>query len=156
MKIRLLTVGKPKERDVAALHDRYAKRIERLGIKYEAAAVAELKTGGRYSNRHVLERESGLLTEYLTGKEGSRIIALDRHGELFSSVELARRLEDWATPHATFVIGGPLGLHDDFLAGADCRWSLSPLTFPHELTRLLLAEQIYRAASILRGLPYHK
>ena len=54
------------------------------------------------------------------------------------------------------MIGGPLGLHADFLAAADCRWSLSPLTFPHELARLLLAEQIYRAASILRRLPYHK
>jgi 23S rRNA (pseudouridine1915-N3)-methyltransferase len=156
LKIRLLTVGKPKERDAAALHDRYAKRIEQLGIKYETASVAEVKTGGRFSDRHVLEREARLLFEHLAGKGKSSIIALDRKGELFGSVELARRLESWAAPQATFVIGGPLGLHDDFLVAADCRWSLSPLTFPHELARLLLAEQVYRAASILRGLPYHK
>jgi len=156
LKIRLLTVGKPKERDIVALHDGYAKRIEQLGIKYESASVPEVKAGGRYSDRHVMERESRLLTEYLAGRERSSSIALDRKGELFDSVELARRLESWATPHATFVIGGPLGLHADFLAAADFRWSLSPLTFPHELARLLLAEQLYRAASILRRLPYHK
>jgi 23S rRNA (pseudouridine1915-N3)-methyltransferase len=156
LKIRLLTVGKPKEREMAALHDGYARRIGQLGIKYESASVLEVKAGDRYSDRHVMERESRLLTEYLAGKEKSSIIALDRQGELFGSVALAGRLESWATPHATFVIGGPLGLHAAFLSAADCRWSLSPLTFPHELARLLLAEQLYRAASILRGLPYHK
>ena len=97
MKIRLLSVGKPKEREIVALHDRYAKRIEQLGIKYESASVAEVKAGGRYSDRHVMERESSLLTEYLAGKEKSSTIVLDRKGELFSSVELARRLESWAT-----------------------------------------------------------
>lgn len=156
MKIRLLTVGKPREREIADLHDRYARRIERLGIEYRTASVAEVKAGGRFSDLHVMEREARLLFEYLEGQEKGIVIALDRGGETFGSMELARRLPVWANPRATFVIGGPLGLHDDFLTAAHFRWSLSPLTFPHELIRLLLAEQIYRAASIMRGLPYHK
>jgi 23S rRNA (pseudouridine1915-N3)-methyltransferase len=156
LKIRLLTVGKPKGREISALHDHYAARIEQLGIRYEAASIGEVKTGGRFSDRHVMEREARLLHDFLESKEKSNVIALDRKGELFGSEELARRLGRWATPRATFVIGGPIGLHDDFLAAADYRWSLSPLTFPHELMRLLLAEQLYRAISIMRGTPYHK
>ena len=66
------------------------------------------------------------------------------------------RLERWATPRLTLVVGGPLGLHRKLLERADGRWSLSPLTFPHELVRGLVAEQLYRALTILRRVPYHK
>jgi 23S rRNA (pseudouridine1915-N3)-methyltransferase len=154
LKLRILSVGKPREREITALHDMYARRIETLGIGYETAWVAEVKQGGRYSDEHVREREARSLTEQLPPK--GTVIALDRRGRQIDSVALAQRLESWASPLATLVIGGPLGLHDRFLKDADWRWSLSPLTFPHELARVLVAEQLYRAATILRGLPYHK
>jgi 23S rRNA (pseudouridine1915-N3)-methyltransferase len=155
LKLRILSVGKPREREVAALHDRYARRIENLGIDYEAVWVPDVKQGGRYSDEHVMEREARMLSEHLPLRRGN-VVALDRGGLLLDSVALSRRLESWASPLATIVIGGPLGLHERLLKEADCRWSLSPLTFPHELTRVLVAEQLYRAATILRGLPYHK
>lgn len=154
MKLHILSVGKPKEREVTALHDMYARRIETLGIGYETAWVPEVKQGGRYSDEHVKEREARSLTAQLPAK--GKVIALDRRGRMLDSEELSRRLESWASPLATLVIGGPLGLHGPFIEEADDRWSLSPLTFPHELMRILVAEQLYRAATILRGLPYHK
>ena len=67
---------------------------------------------------------------------------------MLDSRELSRLLERWATPRATFVIGGPLGLEREFSAEAGARWSLSALTFPHELARVLVAEQLYRALTI--------
>jgi 23S rRNA (pseudouridine1915-N3)-methyltransferase len=84
------------------------------------------------------------------------VVALDRSGALLDSEELARMLERWANPAATFLVGGPLGLHRTVFEGSDRVWSLSPLTFPHEIARALVAEQLYRAVTILRGVPYHK
>src|SRR4029079_4777981 len=77
-------------------------------------------------------------------------------GTQWSSEDVAARLEGWASPAACLVVGGPLGLHPSLLERASVRWSLSRLTFPHELVRVLVAEQLYRALSILRGLPYHR
>ena len=88
----------------------------------------------------------------------ARVVALAREGEGWSSAELARRFGRWqeeGRPLA-FVIGGSTGLDPAFLAGADARWSLGPLTLPHELARVVVAEQLYRAGTILRGEPYHK
>ena len=89
---------------------------------------------------------------------GSRLVALARQGSPWSSVELARRLETWqheARPVA-LAIGGSRGLAPDLLAAATDQWSLGPLTLPHELARVVVVEQLYRAGTILRGEPYHK
>lgn len=90
---------------------------------------------------------------------GERLVALDRTGRELDSSQVAQRLE--AAMHdgvgaLTFVIGGPLGLHPSVLSAARERWSLSRLTLPHRMARLLLSEQLYRGLSILRGEPYHK
>jgi 23S rRNA (pseudouridine1915-N3)-methyltransferase len=154
VRIRQLSVGKPREKAIAALHDAYAERIRQLGVHYETAWVAEVRPGGRYSDEHVREREARLLLEKLNGR--GTVIALHPTGRLITSEELAERFERWASPRVELVVGGPLGLHRDLLERADQRWSLSPLTFPHELVRLLVVEQLYRALTILRGLPYHK
>lgn len=155
MRIVLLCVGKPRDRAVAGLHDLYAARIRRLGASYEARSVPEVKPGGRFTDEHVRERETRLLLDALDG-EGTAV-ALDRSGKPLTSDELAERLPRWAMPRATFIVGGPLGLHLGLLdrAGAVV-WSLSPLTFPHEMVRLLVAEQLYRALTIVRRIPYHK
>jgi 23S rRNA (pseudouridine1915-N3)-methyltransferase len=136
------------------LHDDYAARIERLGVRYVARSVPEVRPTGRFTDEHVKEREcQGLLGALAT--KGT-VVALDRSGRTLTSESLARHLERWGRPRATFVIGGPLGLHPTLLERADWVWSLSSLTFPHELARALLAEQLYRAVTILRGVPYHK
>ena len=154
MKIRVLCVGKPRERELEALHERYVERITRMGVRYETGWVPETRSGGRFSDDHVRQRESAALLERYDGS--GRLIALDRTGQLYTSEQLAGRFESWSTPSATFALGGPLGLDDEIRERADGCWSLSPLTFPHELARLLVAEQLYRALSILRRTPYHK
>lgn len=154
MKILLLSVGRPRDPEATALHERYAKRIRRFGVDYAEEWVPEERAGGRYSDEHVREREGRALVERLD--RFGRAIALDRAGRAFSSETLASRLERWATPRLTLVIGGPLGLHRNVIERVERSWSLSSLTLPHELARVVVAEQIYRSLTLLRGLPYHK
>ena len=89
---------------------------------------------------------------------GATVVALAREGSAWTSEELARRVEGWrmAARPLAFVIGGSHGLAPGLLAAAAARWSLGPLTLPHELARVIVAEQLYRAFTILRGEPYHK
>ena len=154
MRIRSLVVGRPRDPEAATLHDRYASRLRRLGVSYETAWVPEVRAGGQFSDRHVREREARLLEERLGDREA--VIALDDKGQQVSSEQLARRIGGFARREAAFVVGGPLGLDRSFLARADWVWSLSALTFPHELVRVILVEQLYRALMLARGLPYHK
>lgn len=150
----MLSVGKPRDPALAGLHNGYASRLERLGLRYRSDWVSDVKPGGRFSEAHALERESGLLLDRL-GDRGT-VVACDIRGKLLTSPDLAAKLEPWCTPQLTLVVGGPSGLHRIVLDRADFRWSLSALTFPHELVRVLLVEQLYRAACILRRTPYHK
>ena len=147
-------MGKPRDRELDALHTRYAERLRQLGVDYTLRIVPETRAGGRYSDDHVKEREAAALTAALEPR-GQRV-ALDPGGKLYTSPELAVKLEHWAAPELTLILGGPLGLHRSILQGADAVWSLSPLTFTHELARVLVAEQLYRAVTIRRGMPYHK
>jgi 23S rRNA (pseudouridine1915-N3)-methyltransferase len=155
MKLRLVCVGRPRDARLAALHDEYAARIRRFGVAWDARYVPEERAGGRFSDAHVRERESRHLDEAL--ESGETVVALDAGGDELSSEQLASRLARWASPRAALVVGGPLGLDPawrDRVAAAT--WSLSRLTFPHELVRVLVAEQVYRALCITRGIPYHK
>lgn len=154
MRIVVAAVGRPRDRRLAELHDDWAARLRTLGIAYETIRVPETRAGGRYSDAHVRGRETRALLEAAKGP--GRVIALDQGGSSLTSEELARRLERWATPRAVFLVGGPLGLDPPSLAGVDSTLSLSRMTFPHELARAILAEQLFRAATILRGIPYHK
>ncbi len=90
--------------------------------------------------------------------KGCRVVALDPRGRAWDSSGLAHRLGDWLAGgrDLALLVGGPEGLSAACLERADERWSLSPLTFPHPLVRVILAEQLYRAWSILRGHPYHR
>ncbi len=154
MKLLLLSVGKPKDPVASALHDVYADRIRGFGVEYVARFVPEVRAGGRYTDEHVREREGRALLA--ARPAAGSFIALDRSGALLASEELALALPRWCAPAAAFVVGGPLGLHRSVLEAAHRVWSLSPLTFPHEVARALVAEQLYRAITILRGVPYHK
>ncbi len=154
MTIRLLCVSKPRDALLLELHERYAERIRKLGIRYSEEWVPEVKSGGRYTEEHARRREADALLD--RAGDRSTLIALDAAGELFDSQQLASRLERWASPTATLIVGGPTGLHDILLRRTDVRWSLSRSTFPHELVRVLIAEQIYRSLALQRGLPYAK
>ena len=152
MELVLLAVGKlrPGYREVA---DDY---LRRLGRHLKVREI-EVREASRAPTIETQRAEEG--TRLLAKRpRASRLIALAREGTGWSSEELARRLERWtseARPVA-LAIGGSHGLSPDLLASASDRWSLGPLTLPHELARVVVAEQLYRANTILRGEPYHK
>ncbi len=100
------------------------------------------------------EREARAVRKALP--ERCHVIALSPGGRPLSTDAFTARLERWSVPLAAFVLGGPLGLDPAFLDAAEVSLSLSAMTLPHELARVVLAEQIFRAVTILRGAPYHK
>lgn len=135
--------------------DDYARRMPRE-LPLELIEVP-LKKRGRNPDIDRLRREEGqALLSAVT--PGYRIVALDGRGRTWSTEELASRLESWMGEgrHVGFMIGGPDGLDAGCLAQAEDRWSLGPLTLPHPLVRVVLAEQLYRAWTITRNHPYHR
>jgi len=157
MILRLLAVGKLREAYYRAGVEDYCGRIQR----YLPIEQIEVPVGtGEESNgggRGAMAREAISLRRQL-GK-GSRVVALDRKGTMFDTEKLARWLEESmnsAVPRLDFLIGGAWGLDRTLLAETDLKLSLSALTLPHELTRLVLVEQLYRALSLWKGHPYHK
>lgn len=130
--------------------------LRRLGRRAEVHEV-EVREAARAPTRAVQQaEEASRLGARLPPR--ARVIALARDGTGWSSTDLARRLGRWETEGRplVFVLGGSTGLDPAFVAGAEQRWSLGPLTLPHELARVVVAEQLYRAGTILRGEPYHK
>jgi 23S rRNA (pseudouridine1915-N3)-methyltransferase len=154
MKIRLLVVGKPRDAGAAALLDRYSDRVRRFGVEWTTTRVPEVRSGGKFSDDHVRAREARTLLNRLDAR--ATVIAVDGRGTQLSSRALALKLERWSTPLATFVVGGPIGLDTSLRERADFVWSLSALTLPHELALVVVAEQIYRGITLIRGVPYHK
>jgi 23S rRNA (pseudouridine1915-N3)-methyltransferase len=154
LKLLDLCVGKPKDKRLASLHDEYQRRVMELGAGYASVWVKEERAGGRFGDEHVREREGRRILDLLNVP--GTVVALDRSGRSLSSEQVAEHLERWAHPRVVFLVGGPLGLHGTVLERSRFIWSLSPLTLTHEWARALLAEQIFRAMTLLRGLPYHK
>lgn len=154
MKITVLSVGRPRRRELEAVYLDYAGRVERMGVAWTSAFVREERAGGRYSDAHVRDREGRALLDARPRR--ATVVALDPGGRERSTPELAEVLERWATPEVAILVGGPLGLSAEVLAAAPERWSLSRLTLPHELARVVAAEALYRALTVLRGIPYHK
>jgi 23S rRNA (pseudouridine1915-N3)-methyltransferase len=146
-------VGKPRDATLRSLHDRYALRITRLGARYESTWIPDTLAGATRPAEQ-RRREAASLLERLPPR--GTVVALHEGGRQLTSEQLAQRLARWASPSVTFLIGGPVGLHEDVLARASWLWSLTSLTLPHEWVRSLVAEQLYRALTLLRGLPYHK
>jgi 23S rRNA (pseudouridine1915-N3)-methyltransferase len=152
MDLWVVAVGKlrPYYRQAA---DDYSRRLKRYVQLHEL----EVREASRAPTPAVQRAEEAARLEARIA-DGSTAVALAREGTGWSSRELARQLERWvfqARP-VTLVIGGSAGLDPALIARAAARWSLSPLTFPHELARVILLEQLYRAFTILRGEPYHK
>ncbi|MDX2191892.1 MAG: 23S rRNA (pseudouridine(1915)-N(3))-methyltransferase RlmH [Gemmatimonadales bacterium] len=152
MKLHLVAVGRLRPA-YRALCDTYLGRLGRTATCLEHE-VREASSAPDVATQQAREAEA--LRARLP--PGATVVALDRLGEGWTSEQLAERLDGWrheARPVA-FVLGGPHGLDPSLARAARHRWSLGPPTLPHELARLVVCEQLYRAVSILRAEPYHK
>lgn len=159
MKITLIVVGKIKERYFRDAVLEYEKRLSRY-CKLEIREVPDEKTpdGASPAQEQQIKRKEGdrILAQI---REGAYVIALAIQGKSLSSEQLAQKLGTLAvsgTSHVAFIIGGSLGLDDGVLERADELLSFSAMTFPHQLMRVILLEQIYRGFRILNHEPYHK
>ncbi len=156
MRFELLFLGKTKEKYLAAGIEDYRKRLSRYA-EVEIRTIKEKKWGAREAEEKIKEEEARLLLGHAT--ESTLRVALDPTGRQLNSEEFAELLGNWETQgrrRITFLIGGPLGLADSLRQEADAVLSLSAMTFTHEMARLLLVEQLYRACSIRAGSQYHK
>ncbi|MEX2584326.1 MAG: 23S rRNA (pseudouridine(1915)-N(3))-methyltransferase RlmH [Gemmatimonadota bacterium] len=154
MKLQIVCVGRPKNPLSLAIRE-YERRIEHY-FSFEAIEVKETSARGR-TTEQVLAEEGERLLARVPGQH--ELVALHRPGKPWSSEMLARQLERAAlrsVPGVSFVIGGAYGLSHAVLDRAVRLFSLSAMTLPHEMARLILTEQIYRAGTIGRGEPYHK
>ena len=159
MDITLICVGKLKEKFYQEAAAEYAKRLKGY-CKLSIVELAEQRLSKNPSLGEIqgaLEKEGDAIRSKIP--PNSSVIALAVEGTMRSSEELAAMVSAWshnAAKHLVFVIGGSYGLHPSVKAGAWAALSMSPMTFPHQLARVMLCEQIYRGLQILRGAPYHK
>ncbi len=155
MRIRIIAIGTKMPDWVEAGYTEYAKRMPRDLV----VEMVELPLALRSKNTDIqkaIEKEGEAILAAIGKNE--QIIALDVKGKPWSTEQLADNLAAWKMSGDNFclLIGGPDGLSPAVLQLASIRWSLSPLTLPHPLVRILLIEQLYRACSILQNHPYHK
>ena len=155
MKIRLYALGTRMPAWVDEGYRDYARRL-RGGWSLELVELPAAKRTARSPAARLVEEEGERLLAALPPR--ANVVALDERGTTMASAGLARRLADWQREGAplALMIGGPDGLSARCLARASLRWSLSPLTLPHALVRVVVAEQLYRAWSILHRHPYHR
>jgi len=137
---KIIAIGKIKRKWIQTGIEMYLKRLPGLQI-------IEIKDSNQTKEEHTIK-------EII--KKNETLITLNENGQAFTSNQLAKKLLDAHNQNITFAIGGASGLSPTINSYADWKLSLSPLTFPHELARLLLIEQLYRAKTISQGGPYHK
>jgi 23S rRNA (pseudouridine1915-N3)-methyltransferase len=155
MKIQLWSVGKA--------HDPYIQSgvetfTQRIGNYYPVQwhIIPTPKNAGMLSEMDLKKKEAAVILDFL--QKDDFLVVLDARGKQFTSEELAAFLQSKAndsTKNLIFLIGGAYGIDNTVMQRANYKWSLSPLTFPHQLVRLILAEQLYRACTILRNEKYH-
>lgn len=147
--IKIICVGKLKERFLKEGVDEYLKRIS----KYSKIEIIELEDE---SNGNILEKERDKILKCIKDKD--YIITLEIDGKIISSIELSEKIRNIfiTNSNITFIIGGSLGLHSDIKKISNYSLSFSKLTFPHQLFRIMLLEQIYRSFKIINNESYHK
>ena len=159
MHITIITVGKIKEKYFADGIKEYLKRLTAYA-KVEIIEVADEKTVDNPSPAELAQiksKEGEKISRYL--KAGTCIVVLEIQGKNLSSEELAETIADLGLKgksDLTFIIGGSVGLADAIIQAADIRLSFGRMTFPHQMMRMILLEQIYRSFKIIKGEPYHK
>lgn len=155
MKLSIWTIGRGHESYIKEGVDDFTKRIGRY-FPVEWSIIPVPKNAAMLSEMDLKKREGEMILDWL--KEDDYLIALDEHGKEFTSEGLSNILQlraNESTKNLVFLIGGAFGIDDAVFKRAKLKWSLSKLTFPHQLVRLILAEQIYRACTILRNEKYH-
>ena len=159
MQIAVMAVGKLREKPLRQMADEYLKRLSRFG-RYEEIEVPDLperEGASSAEEERIRTREGEALLQRL--RPGDRVVALTIPGRQRSSPELAAELQEARNRgqgRMVFLIGGSLGLGQNVLARADAEMSMSRMTFPHQLARVMLLEQLYRAEKINAGERYHK
>ena len=159
MKITLITVGKIKEKYLKDAIEEYQKRLGAY-CKLEIVEVADEKTPDNASEvveEQIRRKEGERILKYI--KDDAYVITLEINGKQLSSEELADKIEELGvrgTSHIMFIIGGSIGLGKEVMKRSDYALSFSKMTFPHQLMRVILLEQVYRGYRIMNGEPYHK
>lgn len=155
MKLRLLAVGHKMPAWVEQGYAEYAKRLP-ADCALELVEIAPGHRAKNTSKEKAMQQEADALRKAIRPQDF--VVALDVKGQPWSTEHLAQQLDGWRMQggDVALLIGGPDGMTPELLSLARQRWSLSALTLPHPLVRVLLAEQLYRAWSILQGHPYHK
>lgn len=159
MKITLITVGKIKEKYLKDAIAEYSKRLSRY-CKLEIVEVADEKTPDNASDTvedAIRDKEGERILKYI--KEDAYVITLEIAGKMLTSEEMAEKINKLGvqgTSHIIFIIGGSIGLGREILKRSDYALSFSKMTFPHQLMRVILLEQIYRSYRIINHEPYHK
>ena len=159
MKITIISVGKIKEKYYRDEVAEYEKRLSRY-CKLDIIEVEDEKTPDKASiaeEEQIKAREAERILKHI--KDDAFLITLEIDGDMYDSAGLAQKLERLGiqgVSHIQFVIGGSLGLHNNVCGRADMHLSFSKMTFPHQLMRVILLEQIYRSYRIMNNEPYHK
>ncbi len=159
MKITVITVGKIKEKYLKDAIAEYSKRLSKY-CKLEIVEVADEKTPDNASEtveEQIRDKEAERIMKYV--KEDAYVITLEIAGKQLTSEELADKIEKLGvqgTSHIILIIGGSIGLGKAVLNRSDYALSFSKMTFPHQLMRVILLEQVYRSYRIMNGEPYHK
>ncbi len=159
MKITLITVGKIKEKYLKDAIAEYSKRLSKY-CKLEIVEVADEKTPDQASEnveRQIRQKEGERILRYV--KDDAYVFTLEIGGTMLDSVAFAKKMETLGIQgksHLIFIIGGSIGLGEEVLRRSDYVLSFSKMTFPHQLMRVILLEQVYRGYRIIEGAPYHK
>lgn len=153
MRLRFIWTGKTKDARLRSLIEDYLKRLGHF-VRCEVTELRETVGSDLQSG---IEKDSKRISDAL--RSGAVTVLLDPGGVEWTSPHLADEVRRWngnGTKEVTFIIGGPLGVSPELAAAVDKRWSLSRLTFTHEMARAVVLEQVYRAYTIVHGLPYQK
>jgi 23S rRNA (pseudouridine1915-N3)-methyltransferase len=153
--IRLLTIGKTDSKQLEELITIYEKRLSHY-VKFEFNIIPDIKNSKNLSEQQQKQKEGELILKQVTPSDF--LIVLDENGKQFSSVEFSNLLQkrmNSGIKNLVFVIGGPYGFSDEVYLRANSKISLSKMTFSHQMVRLFVVEQIYRAFTILKNEPYH-
>lgn len=159
MKITIITVGKIKEKFLSDAINEYSKRLGKYAI-LEIIEVPDEKTDENRSQNEeklVKAKEGDRILKYI--KDNQYVITLEINGKMLDSIELSQKIESLGIEgksNIVFIIGGSLGLDERISQRADFKLSFSKMTFPHQLMRVILLEQIYRSFRIIHNEPYHK
>lgn len=155
MNIKLLAIGKTDDKNLQTLIEQYQKRLS-FYVKFDLEVIPDIKNVKNLSEKEQKEKEGELILSKIIPTD--QLILLDENGKSFSSVGFSDYLQkkmNSGVKTLVFVIGGPYGFSDAIYQKASGKVSLSEMTFSHQMVRLFVVEQIYRAFTILRNEPYH-